>query len=160
MQMQDIAILQKCFEEQGWEKPLAVLEAYYEEQGQGKRKVFVAEYKGLVAGYVTLLSNAKHGAFQNKDIPEISDFNVFEKHQRHGIGKHLLDTAETEAKKTSPTICLGIGMHSGYGSAQRMYIKRGYIPDGTGVWYQNKIAEPYSLCVNDDDLVLYLSKQL
>jgi hypothetical protein len=40
-----------------------------------------------------------------------------------------------------------------------MYVKRGYIPDGTGVWYNGKISEAYSNCVNDDDLVLYLSKQ-
>ncbi len=48
----------------------------------------------------------------------------------------------------------------GYGSAQRMYVKRGYIPDGSGVWYQDKICAPHGDCKNDDDLVLYLSKKL
>jgi len=41
-----------------------------------------------------------------------------------------------------------------------MYIKRGYIPDGTGVWYNNEILKPYSECKNDDDLILFLSKKL
>ncbi len=51
-------------------------------------------------------------------------------------------------------------MKCGYGSAQRMYVKRGYIPDGSGVWYQNAVCPAYGPCANDDDLVLYLSKKL
>ena len=57
-------------------------------------------------------------------------------------------------------ICIGVGLHSGYGSAQRMYVKRGYVPDGSGVWYRDKVCEPYEKCCNDDDLVLYLSKNI
>lgn len=34
------------------------------------------------------------------------------------------------------------------------------IPDGTGVWYQNKQLEQYAACCNDDDLLLFLSKKL
>ena len=72
----------------------------------------------------------------------------------------LMDIAEKLAKTRSDTVCLGVGLHSGYGSAQRMYVKRGYVPDGTGVWYQNQICVPYGNCCNNDDLVLYLSKTL
>ena len=46
------------------------------------------------------------------------------------------------------------------GPAQRIYVKRGYIPDGSGVWYQNKVLDQYAPCVNDDDLLLFLSKSL
>ena len=56
---------------------------------------------------------------------------------------------------------LGVGLHSGHGSAHRMYVKRGYIPDGTGVWYRDKPCAPYETEIaNDDDLVLFLSKRL
>ena len=41
-----------------------------------------------------------------------------------------------------------------------MYVKRGYIPDGSGVWYKDRVCESYTPCENDDDLVLYLSKRL
>ena len=41
-----------------------------------------------------------------------------------------------------------------------MYAKRGYIPDGSGVWYGNSVCPPYEQCSNDDDLVLYMSKVL
>ncbi len=47
-------------------------------------------------------------------------------------------TDEEIASQYSDTVYLGVGVHNGYGSAQRMYIKRGYIPDGTGVWYGEK----------------------
>ena len=53
---------------------------------------------------------------------------------------------------------LGVGLHSGYGGAQRLYAKRGYLPDGSGVWYRDAVCEPYTICRNDDDLTLYLSK--
>ncbi len=55
-------------------------------------------------------------------------------------------------------VCLGVGLHSGYGGAQRLYAKRGYLPDGSGVWYRDAVCEPYAICRNDDDLILYLSK--
>ena len=71
-----------------------------------------------------------------------------------------MDVAEGIAAEHSDTVYLAVGLHSGYGSAQRMYVKRGYIPDGTGAWYGNRVCEPYSDCANDDDLVLYLSKRL
>ena len=60
----------------------------------------------------------------------------------------------------SPVVGLSVGLHSGYGSAQRMYVKRGYVPDGSGVWFHDEVCPPYGDCRNDDDLVLYLSKKL
>ena len=58
-------------------------------------------------------------------------------------------------------ICLGVGLSREYGTAQRMYVKRGYIPDGSGVWYQDKQCVQYeTVCTVDDDLVLFLSKKL
>lgn len=41
-----------------------------------------------------------------------------------------------------------------------MYVKRGYIPDGAGVWYRGEALAPYAACVNDDDLNLYFTKKL
>ena len=144
----------------GWHSDIKVYENYLLEQNRGKRMVFVAEWDGEIAGYTTMKPCAASGPFAGKGIPEVVDFNVFSKYHRRGIGGKILDAAEKEARKISDHISLGVGLHSGYGSAQRMYVKRGYIPDGSGVWYQNSPLEPYKPCVNDDDLVLYFSKQL
>lgn len=85
---------------------------------------------------------------------------MLEKYRKRGIGSKLMDVAEQIASEYSDTVCLGVGLHAGYGSAQRMYVKRGYIPDGTGVWYQDAVCGQNADCRNDDDLVLYFSKKL
>ena len=56
-------------------------------------------------------------------------------------------------------VTLGVGLHKGYGPAQRLYVKRGYIPDGSGLWFNNEPLAPYAPCENSDDLVLYFSKK-
>lgn len=43
------------------------------------------------------------------------------------------DIAEQIAATYADIVYLGVGLHSGYGNAQRMYGKRGYVPDGSGV---------------------------
>ena len=41
-----------------------------------------------------------------------------------------------------------------------IYMKVYVLWHGSGVWYQNKVLEQYAPCVNDDDLLLFLSKSL
>lgn len=66
-------------------------------------------------------------AFANQGYPEIVDFGVLEKYRRNGIGSKLMDIAEQISLNMPDIVYLGVGMHSGYGTAQRMYVKRGYI---------------------------------
>ena len=157
---QDCKALSDGFAAQGWHKPQSQYEGYLHEQAQGLRQVLVARWQGEAAGYLTLRPQAKAGPFAGKGWPEIVDFNVLQKFQRKGIGTRLMACAEEEAAKVSRTVCLWVGLHNGYGPAQRMYIKRGYLFDGTGVWYQDKRLEEGAPCANDDELVLYLSKYL
>ena len=145
---------------QGWDQTIDKYEMRLEHQAAGKSIALVAEYKGNVAGYINVYPNSEWGAFANQGYPEIVDFGVLEKYRRNGIGSKLMDVAEQIALKYSEIVYLGVGLHSGYGSAQRMYVKRGYIPDGSGVWYHDKVCPQYEDCCNDDDLVLYLSKVL
>lgn len=145
---------------QGWHQSVEKYENRLKDQAEGKCVSLVAEYRGNVAGYINVYPNAKYGAFGNQGLPEIVDFGVLVKYRKRGIGTKLMDAAEQIAAKYADTVYLGVGLHSGYGSAQRMYVKRGYIPDGSGVWYGDHVCEPYAACENDDDLVLYLSKNL
>ena len=146
---------------QGWNQTIDKYEMRLQHQKEGKSIALVAEYNGAVAGYINVYPDSQAGAFAGRGYPEIVDFGVLEKYRRHGIGTRLMDAAEQIAARYSDTVYLGVGLHSGYGSAQRMYARRGYIPDGTGVWYKDKVCPPYdSSCENDDDLVLYMSKRL
>ena len=155
----DIESLSHGFMNQGWPGREEILASYFCEQVRGDREILVATMNGVVAGYITILPLAKDGPFAST-CPEISDFNVFEPFRNKGIGNRLLEEAEQRVKFVSSKVTLGVGLHLGYGPAQRLYIRRGYIPDGTGVWYRNKLLEMGASCQNDDDLVLYLSKDL
>ncbi|MGN1100805.1 MAG: GNAT family N-acetyltransferase [Huintestinicola sp.] len=146
---------------QGWNSSPEKYEMRLKDNSEGRAIALAAEYKGNVAGYINVYPDSKWGAFGGKGYPEIVDFGVLEKYRRKGIGSKLMDIAEEIAAKYSDTVYLGVGLHNGYGSAQRMYVKRGYIPDGSGVRYKDKVCTPYdTIYTNDDDLVLYLSKKL
>ena len=157
MQESDIKNLSRGFISQGWPSREEILTRYFKEQESGEREVLVAEVEGAVAGYITILPSAKHGPFAEV-YPELSDFNVFEPFRNQGIGNQLLEEAEKRVKFVSSKVTLGVGLHSGYGPAQRLYIRRGYIPDGSGVWYRNQPLGMNATSQNNDDLVLYLSK--
>ena len=145
---------------QSWQQDISKYMARLRDQSVGKCISLTAVYKGLPAGYVNVYLAGLGGAFSGKGFPEIIDFGVLEKYRRKGIGNKLMDVAEEIAGQYANTVWLGVGLHSGYGSAQRMYVKRGYIPDGTGVWYRDKQCAQYETEIANDDLVLFLSKRI
>lgn len=145
---------------QGWQASVDKYLLRLRDQAEGTSISLAAEYRGNIAGYINVYPNSKWGAFADRGLPEIVDFGVLEKYRRRGIGSRLMDTAEQIASRYADTVYLGVGLHSGYGSAQRMYVKRGYLPDGSGAWFHDRVCEPYAPCCNDDDLILYFSKKL
>lgn len=157
LQGSDAKIIEEEELAQGWDSS-GKYEMRLKDQAEGRSVNLVAEYNGNVAGYINVYPNSEWGAFANRGYPEIVDFGVLVKYRNNGIGSKLMDIAEEIAFSYSDVVYLGVGLHSGYGSAQRMYVKRGYIPDGSGVWYKDEICKQNADCCNDDDLVLYLSK--
>jgi len=51
-------------------------------------------------------------------------------------------------------------MTADYGAAQRLYVKRGYLPDGRGLVAHGCHVTWGETVVVDDDLALYLTKML
>ncbi len=145
---------------QGWHQTVDKYLMRLEHRKQGLCIPLVAEYDGMPAGYISVYPRSIEGPFGDQGLPEIVDFGVLEKFRRRGIGSALMDTAEMIAGRYADLVYLGVGLHAGYGSAQRMYVKRGYIPDGSGVWHGDRPCIPYAEYANDDDLMLYLSKKL
>ena len=134
----------KTYLSYGRHPSLETYEDYYRDQEENKRKVLIAEYNGAVSGLCTLVMDPTEGPWAGMGYPEIIDLTVFYHVRNQGIGNKLLDVAEQEVVKVSDRVYLAVGVHSGYGAVQRIYVKRGYIPDGSGVWYQGQQWEQYA----------------
>ncbi len=146
---------------QGWNATPEKYEMRLRDQAEGQCVSLVAAYRGQPAGYINVYFHMKEGPAAGLGYPVIVDFGVLEKYRRRGIGTRLMDAAEEIAAERFDTVWLAVGLHNGYGAAQRLYVRRGYIPDGTGVWYRGKPCTPYdTVWTNDDDLELFLSKRL
>lgn len=160
----DIPIIVDAFLKANWEKPVSTFENYLHEQLTGTRFVWVAHLNNQFAGYVTLKWQSQYEPFVTADIPEIMDLNVLSPFRKAGVGSMLLDTAEKEASTKKDIVGLGVGLYGGpdggYGAAQKLYVKRGYMPDGKGVTYNYQHATPGNNYPLDDDLVLWFTKKL
>lgn len=109
---------------------------------------------------MTLNLNSSYLPFREQNIPEIMDLNVLPQYRKKGVGSQLLDTAESQAAIQSTKVGIGVGLSPDYGSAQRLYVRRGYIPDGKGISYQYQSVIPYHDYCVDDDLILWFTKAL
>jgi GNAT superfamily N-acetyltransferase len=149
-----------AFQQIGWRKPETQYQRYLQEQMAGTRTCFVATIDGQFAGYVTVNWRPIYAGFADLNIPEVQDLNVLTTYRRKGIASRLLDRAEAEVARCSGVVGIGVGLHPGYNAAQRLYVKRGYIPDARGITYRERFVEEGAYVMLDDDLVMHFTKQL
>lgn len=131
-----------------------------EENRQGLRTTLIAKVDGSVAGCCHLLYRSAYPGFAEAGIPEINALDVLPAYRRLGIASRMLQELEEIASRRSPYIGLGVGLYRDYGAAQILYDKRGYVLDGQGIMYKNRAVAPGQTVVVDDDLLLYLIKDL
>jgi GNAT superfamily N-acetyltransferase len=153
----DPGVVSAAFTALGWDKPPA-LYRHLAQQEEGLRLAWVAEWHGELAGYVTLLWTSAYQPFADRQVPEVADLAVLPRYRRQGIGNALLDQAESAASARSPVVGIGVGLYADYGAAQRIYARRGYLPDGRGIMYRNQPVEPGTAVRIDDDAVLFLTR--
>jgi GNAT superfamily N-acetyltransferase len=155
---EDISLLVSAFGAVQWPKPHSLFEAYLKEQNDHQRLIWVAWVRDKPVGYITLKWSSEYLSFREMAIPEIKDLNVLPEFRNQGIGSQLLAKAEDAAFQKSPTVGLGVGLYEGYGAAQQLYIKKGYIPNGEGITYHYHTVAPGESVSLDDELVLWLTK--
>lgn len=154
-----IPVMTKAFGISPWNKPASIFEQYWLEQQTNERCVWLAFLDEVFSGYITLKWHSAYQPFFDQQIPEIMDLNVLLPYRKCSIATQLLDLAEITAMQRSTQVGLGVGLYADYGSAQKLYLKRGYQPDGLGVTYYYKHVNPgENVCV-DDDLILWFIKQ-
>lgn len=159
MSPDDIDLMVKQFAVHNWSKPRSIFIHYLQEQERRERLVWVAFYEHDFAGYITLKWDSLYPSFKQQSIPEIMDLNVLPPYRNKGIASALLDLAEAEGFKHYPILGIGVGLYTDYGQAQRLYVQRGYIPDGMGVSYAYKTVKPGAMVCLDDDLILWFTKR-
>jgi GNAT superfamily N-acetyltransferase len=157
---EDAEKLSEAFRAIGWSKPAETFDRYAVESEAGARWVRVAEWDGSVAGYVTLLWESDDPLLRKDGIPEVKDLNVLPRFRCSGIGNALLEEVEAEARTRGHVLGLRVGLHSGYGAAQRLYARRGYLPDGSGAWESGAPVEEGALIRMGDDVTLRMVKRI
>jgi GNAT superfamily N-acetyltransferase len=160
LQGNDVPHMANAFQELGWPKPASQFERYFREQTLGHRLALVAFAEGEFAGYVTICWHSNYEPFRNEAIPEIVDFNVLPQFRRQGIGTQLMDRAESEIARLHPVAGIGVGLDPDFGPAQRLYVLRGYVPDGRGLYSKDHYVEYGEQITMDYELALYLTKEL
>jgi GNAT superfamily N-acetyltransferase len=114
-----------------------------------------------IIGYGSLLYISGYPDFKNSGIPEINDVWISGNYRRNGFGKRLIHHLERIAKnKHHKQIGIGVGLYKDYGSAQKLYVRMGYIPDGNGVTYKYQSVVPGDPYPLDDELIIWLKKDL
>ena len=156
----DVAPISAAFSAVGWNKPRSQYASYLSEQQRGARTVFVAFLGEDFAGYVTIVWTPSYLPFLAAGIPEIQDFNVLPRFRRRGIGTRLMDEAERKISESSGVAGIGVGMSPDYGVAQRLYVLRGYVPDGKGLTSNGSTVRPGDEITVNDGLVLCMTKTL
>ncbi|MBV8113460.1 MAG: GNAT family N-acetyltransferase [Silvibacterium sp.] len=160
MSSADLPAAAAAFSSIGWIKPVTLFERYLAEQAAGTRSCWVAHLEAVFAGYVTVNWKPTYPFFAEKRIPEIQDLNVLPPFRRKGIGTTLLVQAEAEIVTRSDVAGLGVGLHPGYNDAQRLYVKRGYVPDGQGVTYKDRYVREGEQVRLDDDFLLHMLRRI
>lgn len=134
---------------------------YWEQHVGDARTCLVAQDESGVVGYVSIVWSSQHEPFRKSAIPEIQDLVVAEFGRGRGIGDALVAECETRAKGLGHAeMGIGFGLYADYGAAQRLYVRRGYVPDGLGLTWNNQSAKAGDMVRVDDDLVLWLRKPL
>lgn len=77
-----------------------------------------------------------------------------------GVATRLLDAAEALAARRAPAVGLAVGLYQAYGPALRLYLSRGYLPEGDGASSAGRPLLGGETVTVDDTLALYLSLEL
>lgn len=114
-----------------------------------------------VIGYVAIVWESNYAGFRDRGIPLVHQITVAGPYRRRGVATSLMDEAEQLARDRGiTTLGITVGLFDEYGPAQRLYARRGYVPDGRGACRgQRPLSKGMHMTV-DDDLIIWLTKDL
>ena len=148
------------FARMGWIRPERYCAECCEAQTRGEMVVLVARDDEKLLGCLRVVWNSDYAPFREAMIPEIQDLIVAPASRRQGVASRLMDKAEAIIRTRSSVVGIGVGLHPGYGAAQRMYVLRGYVPDGNPLTYRDEFVNEGQRVTLDDELTMHLTKQI
>lgn len=141
--------------------------------GEGEARMYLADHAGpagvsLIAanghgvfGYVAIVWEPDYAGFRRRGIPLVHQLVVGGPFRRQGVATLLMDAAEQLARdRDIATLGITVGLFDEYGPAQRLYGRRGYIPDGRGACQGQRPLSKGTRVTVDDGLIMWLTKDL
>jgi GNAT superfamily N-acetyltransferase len=118
--------------------------------------------RGLdVVGYVAIVWESSYAGFRSRGIPLVHQLAVAGPFRQQGVATLLMDAAEQRARDQGiVTLGITVGLFDEYGPAQRLYGRRGYVPDGRGACQGQEPLRKGMRVILDDDLIIWLTKDL
>jgi GNAT superfamily N-acetyltransferase len=114
-----------------------------------------------VAGYAAIVWESNFAGFRDRGIPLLHQIAVAGPFRRQGVATLLMDAAEQLARDRGVvTLGITVGLFDEYGPAQRLYARRGYVPDGRGACQGQVPLRKGMRVTMDHDLIIWLTKDL
>jgi GNAT superfamily N-acetyltransferase len=109
---------------------------------------------------VTVRWRPNYPLFREAGIPFIQNIEVRYDLRGQGYGGQMLDAVEQLIARRSSKAGICVALFDDYGPAQRLYVKRGYIPDGRGACHRfTPLRRGEAITLTDDHLI-WLVKDL
>jgi GNAT superfamily N-acetyltransferase len=122
---------------------------------------FVLAYAGAEpVGTVTIRWNPHYPPFREASVPFIQNIEIRYDLRGQGYGSRVLAAVEGLISERSPKAGICVALHDDYGPAQRLYARRGYIPDGRGACHRFTPLQRGDAITLGDDHLLWLVKDL
>lgn len=134
---------------------------YFEQVFEKNCVLILAEDKNIIVGFAMLNFEPKYWLYQKLHAPEIQDVNVLSDYRQQGIATAMIEQLEQAAQdKQHDHIGISVGLTKDFGSAQRLYYKLGYEPDGYGATYDREALEQGKSYIANAEFALMMIKEL
>ena len=121
----------------------------------------IATGSSEVIGYLAIVWESDYAGFRSRGISLVHQIAVAGPFLRQGVATLLMDAGEQLARDRGiATLGITVGLFDEYGPAQRLYGRRGYIPDGRGACLGQRPLSKGMQVTIDDDLIIWLTKDL
>lgn len=144
-----------------WADEAGYFEEAWQEQGEGKRLVVLAFLDNRLCGFAHYNRFPRYAPFHRLGIPEIQDLFVLPEFRRSGVGAGIVGFCEMLGRDDEKAdIGIGVGVSGKFGTAQRLYARLGFLPDGAGVVFDREGVRDGEVKPIDDRLCLMLMKYI